>query len=135
MPDLPHGRCSAAALEAPDLHAQDEKLRDESILKLIEVGNALGRAIGNDRFEWQTARIFLTLCCHGGEMPMQEIERLTAWPQSTVSRNITKLGSFDQTGAQLLESFEDPAYRRRKLVRLTAKGRRLGDQLSAIVNS
>jgi hypothetical protein len=57
-----------------------------------------------------------------GYMPMQEIEKQTSWSQAAVSRNIAKLGigiTHDKTGPRLVEAFEDPTYRRRKIVRLT----------------
>ena len=113
-------------------------LKDAGILKLIEAGDAIGKALGSDRFEWQTAKIFLTICKHGGEIPMQQVEKLTGWGQSSVSRHMAKLGqgiTIREPGAQLVETFEDPEWRRRKIVRLTSLGRKLHDQLAAIVTT
>ena len=55
--------------------------------------------------------------------------------QSTVSRNCYKLGdrTRDGIGIGLLQSFEDPEERRRKLVRISAKGRRVYNSLTDMV--
>lgn len=56
--------------------------------------------------------------------------------QSTISRNVAYLGDWNrrkEAGHKLLEAYEDPAERRRKLVRLTAKGRRFVKSLNEII--
>lgn len=103
---------------------------------LLKFGTIASEYFGNDRFEWQTMRIFLTLLTHGGEMPQQEIEKVTGWAQSSVSRNIAMLGigvSMDKPGANLVESYEDPAWRRRKIVRLTARGKALAEKIANLI--
>lgn len=107
-------------------------MKTKGAAQVVEVGDLMAHALGNDRFEWQTMRIFLCVCMHGGEMPMQEIEKVTGWAQSSVSRNVAKLGngvSMAEKGARLVEAYEDPEYRRRKLVRLTALGKQLYSQM------
>lgn len=67
---------------------------------------------------------------------MQEIEKQTGWSQAAVSRNVAKLGigiTEGRPGSKLVEAFEDPTYRRRKIVRLTRKGRELSDELDELV--
>jgi DNA-binding MarR family transcriptional regulator len=100
-------------------------------------GQAMARVIGSRRFEWQTMQIFLTICTNGGELAQAEIERITGWAQSAVSRNVAKLGqglTIHEPGPRLVESFEDPAWRRRKIVRLTNRGKLLRDQLVQILS-
>lgn len=63
---------------------------------------------------------------------MQTIGEELDIAQSSVSRNVYKLGDINRhkkTGIGLLEAFEDPMERRRKLVRLTAKGKRVHNTL------
>lgn len=58
--------------------------------------------------------------------------------QSTISRNVAYLGDWNrrkEAGHQLVEAYEDPAERRRKLVRLTAKGKRFVKSLNEIIYS
>ena len=64
---------------------------------------------------------------HRGEIPMQELMDLTGVSQSSVSRNVEKLASGKprDPGYGLLEAFEDPYYRKRKIVRLTPRGKEL----------
>jgi DNA-binding MarR family transcriptional regulator len=62
------------------------------------------------------------------ELPMADLIDLTGVGQSSVSRNVAALSStrgVREPGYGLVEAYEDPAYRRRKLVKLTARGRAL----------
>lgn len=59
------------------------------------------------------------------EVPMAELGKLTGLAQSSVSRNVAKLAQGETPmapGFGLIEAFEDPFYRKRKLVRVTSKG-------------
>jgi DNA-binding MarR family transcriptional regulator len=72
------------------------------------------------------------------EIPMADLEKLTGVGQSSVSRNVAKLGqgtSPREPGYGLLEAYEDPEDRRRKLVRLTTRGKALIAQLESSVAS
>lgn len=112
-------------------------MKTKQIAKLLEAGGLLTKSLGNERYEWQTAKLFLVVCMNGGEMPQAEIEKQTGLTQAAISRNVARLGSgltMDDQGARLVESYEDPAYRRRKLVRLTARGREVATKLDAILN-
>lgn len=112
------------------------RMKTKQLAKMIEAGQALARVMGNDRWEWQTAHTFLFICAQGGEVPMQEIEKQLDWGQSTVSRNVAKLGdgvSPAEPGARLIKAEEDPYWRRRKLVRLTEKGKRFAEELATIL--
>lgn len=107
-------------------------MKTKQVAKLLAAGDVMTRAFGNERFEWQTARTFLALCMHGGEAPQAELEKQTGLTQAAISRNIAKLGAgltMHDQGARLVESFEDPAWRRRKIVRMTALGRGLCEKI------
>jgi DNA-binding MarR family transcriptional regulator len=114
-------------------------MKTKQMAKLIEVGKAVARTMGNERWEWQTTHTFLAVCVRGGDgVPMQEIEKALDMGQATVSRNVAKLGqglNADEPGARLLEAYEDPFWRRRKLVRLTERGRKFADQISSILEA
>ena len=56
---------------------------------------------------------------------MQELQGYARVSQASISRNCATLGDWikpGQAGYGLIESYDDPEYRRRKLVRLTPKG-------------
>lgn len=111
-------------------------MKTKQLAKLVEASKCLAKTTGNDRLELQTMQTFLIVCIAGGETSMQEIEKQLDFGQSTTSRNVSKLGngiSMDEPGPRLVEAYEDPAYRRRKLVRLTARGHKLADDLSSIL--
>jgi DNA-binding MarR family transcriptional regulator len=108
-----------------------------AIDRMLRVGSIISDAVGSNRFEWQMAEIFLQLCVHGGDLPMQQLEKITGWGQTSVSRNVSKLGRGigERPGAGLVEAFEDPHWRRRKIVRLTGKGVVLRERINAILQS
>lgn len=60
-------------------------------------------------------------------IPMADLAGLTGVGQSSVSRNVQLLGDGEprKPGHGLVRSFEDPEYRKRKLVELTARGKHL----------
>ena len=91
----------------------------------------------DSHMESQTIAVFFYVCLYSGAdgVSMQTISQKLDIAQSSVSRNCYKLGdrTRDGIGIGLLQSFEDPEERRRKLVRLTAKGRRVFNTLSGMV--
>lgn len=59
-------------------------------------------------------------------MSLSDIAKKAQIGLATASRNIAALGKINrrrEEGLQLIESFEDPMERRKKIIRLTAKGR------------
>lgn len=75
----------------------------------------------------QTVLVLLAIARRGGECTMQDVESDLGMSQATVSRQVAKLGAggFRDPGLGFLEAYEDPQWRRRKLVRMTARGARL----------
>ena len=92
----------------------------------------------DSHMESQTIAVFFYVCLYGGAdgVSMQTISQKLDIAQSSVSRNCYKLGdrTRDGIGIGLLQSFKDPEEGRRKLVRLTAKGRRVFKTLTDLVN-
>lgn len=107
------------------------------IARLASIGQLAVKYLGNDRFEWQTLAMFLSIADKSSDISMQELEVIHELTQASISRNTAKLGNgltMDDPGARLVEAFEDPAYRRRKLIRMTARGREFKEQLVALLN-
>lgn len=75
-------------------------------------------------------RIFATVASRG-QCSMQDLEKATDRPGPSISRAISALGMGhpDRPGYGFVEAFEDPYERRRKLVRLTAKGEKVAAAL------
>ena len=103
-----------------------------NLLKIIEEMRKF-----DSHMESQTIAVFFYVCLYSGAdgVSMQTISEKLDLAQSSVSRNCYKLGdrTRDGIGIGLLQSFEVPEERRRKLVRLTAKGRRVFNTLSDMV--
>ena len=84
----------------------------------------------------QSMAILLKVAKHSLPLKMAEIAEELGLSQSTVSRNVAYLGDWNrhrEKGHQLVEAYEDPSERRRKLVRLTPKGKRFVTSLANIV--
>jgi DNA-binding MarR family transcriptional regulator len=83
----------------------------------------------------QTLAVFLEVSQHPHGILQRDLEAAAGISQSSVSRNIALLSHTQRQGRpgyDLLVSFEDPAERRRKLVRLTPKGERYAGKLSCV---
>ncbi len=83
----------------------------------------------------QYALSFLTIARNEG-MSMGDLAQKLGIAQSSASRNIAALSrwhSFNKPGHDLVEAHEDPRERRRKLVRLTARGHALIAELDLIL--
>ena len=90
------------------------------------------------QLESQAIAVFFTVCLTDSAdgVSMQDIAKRLDLAQSSVSRNVFKLSSVNRhraIGIGLLESFEDPMERRRKLVKTTAKGKRVWSTLCDLV--
>ena len=104
----------------------------KSILRLIERFRMLDSEI-----QAQSMAVLLKVAKHPVPIKMAEIAEELGLSQSTVSRNVAYLGDWNRhktKGHELVEAFEDPMERRRKLVRLTAKGKRFVNELTETIN-
>ena len=107
-------------------------IRGSNLLEIIERMREF-----DSQMEIQAVAVFFCVGLHqnmtvkgrnyGEGIPMQEI---------SVSRNVYKLSFINRhraKGVDLLEAYEDPMERRRKLVRLSRKGQRVYENLSKLV--
>jgi DNA-binding MarR family transcriptional regulator len=84
----------------------------------------------------QTMSVFITIASAAEDISMQEIITATGLASSSVSRNVaalSKVHRLGKDGHNLVEAYEDPAERRRKLVRLTPTGRTFTTRLQTIM--
>ncbi len=103
--------------------------------------HALARAL--DEFRKLDAEIppqqmltFLWVCISPPGITMKELCERVGIAQSAMSRTVAQLGKYGSHGRPgygLLDSEEDPAERRRKVVRLTSKGDRVRSALKSIL--
>jgi DNA-binding MarR family transcriptional regulator len=104
----------------------------KNLLKIIEEMRKF-----DSHMESQTIAVFFYVCQYGAVdgVSMKNISKELGIAQSTVSRNCYKLSDKikEKPGIGLLQSFEDPTERRRKLVRLTPRGKRVHSTLSELV--
>ena len=100
-------------------------------IKLIELFREQQRDIHP-----QAALCFLYVAYHG-EIYQTELADILEISQASVSRNVALLSRWNryrESGPDLLENYEDQFERRRKLVRLTVKGKALAKQIIDIIN-
>lgn len=79
----------------------------------------------------QQAVTFLAIA-GASETPQTDLIEQANLSSSAVSRNVARLAqgeSLSKPGLHWVESYEDPAFRKRKLVRLTARGRTVADSV------
>lgn len=89
--------------------------------------------------EMQTQTVAVFLCVAKSPMPvrMSVIADETGLAQSSISRNVALLSQWSRhqvKGQGLLEAYEDPTERRRKLVRLTKKGEKFAKSIADMCN-
>jgi DNA-binding MarR family transcriptional regulator len=91
--------------------------------------------LGKGDVELQAFSTYLVIAGRSDSFPMQDLQDILGLSQASVSRNVALLsvGSLANPGPRLVEAFEDPEYRRRKHVRVTARGRRLMEEIREII--
>ena len=104
-----------------------------SLLKVIERFREI-----DGEMQAQAIAVLLKVAKNPLPLKMAEIAEELGLSQSTISRNVAYLGDWNrrkEAGHKLVEAYEDLAERRRKLVRLTAKGKRFVKSLNEIIYS
>jgi DNA-binding MarR family transcriptional regulator len=94
--------------------------------RMQEAIKVLQASTGNEELQAQAMLVFLFVASrHPGETSLGEVEKALSLNQTTASRNLGYLAKGNAKlpkGWQLVDTFEDPFYRRRKLCKLTKKG-------------
>jgi DNA-binding MarR family transcriptional regulator len=87
--------------------------------------------------QMQTAIVFLTVAMEG-TITMKDLGKRWDLAQSTCSRNVALLSDklkHDKPGYGLVIAKEDPVERRRKIITLTANGKRVAASLETLVRA
>lgn len=87
----------------------------------------------------QTACVFMMVANEEG-IRIKDLKERLGFSQSSAARNVALLvdrsdGEGGHLGHGLIVASEDPVERRRKILRLTAKGRRVAETIKVLMNS
>lgn len=85
--------------------------------------------------QMQTAAVFVTIALNEG-ITMKDLGQRCGLAQSTSSRNVALLSDklrHDKDGYGLVVATEDPVERRRKIIKLTPRGKRVAASLCDII--
>jgi DNA-binding MarR family transcriptional regulator len=108
----------------------------KAVPAMAEAVGAVYAAMGRGEVELNALRVLFVIASHHGKViPQGTVRDLTGLSEAAISRNLAILGegaSRKQDGPEWVESYEDPEYRRRKLVKLTPKGRQFLESLQFI---
>tara|TARA_S200002703_G_scaffold158622_2_gene169511 strand:- start:6286 stop:6636 length:351 start_codon:yes stop_codon:yes gene_type:complete len=111
--------------------AISKELKNKSLLTLQIINHF---RILDKEMASQTMAVYLAVASHGGEgVSMATVKDDLGIAQSSASRNINllcKTSRHMKPGHNLLETYEDPMERRRKLCRLSPRGKLFLEQLS-----
>lgn len=91
----------------------------------------IAKFIGTADIPMQHAQSFLLVANSRSPISMGEVMEQVGVAQSSLSRHMEILGQGrpSKPGLQLLQAYEDPEYRRRKLVQLTPRGKLLVEEI------
>jgi DNA-binding MarR family transcriptional regulator len=108
----------------------------KAIPALAETIGAVYTVMGRGEVELNALRILFVIAPYGSRpVPQATVRDMTGLSEAAVSRNLAILGpghTLRVKGPGLVETYEDPEYRRRKLVKLTARGRSFVESLQGI---
>ena len=109
----------------------------DALIALLTVFKTISPSKTNqERSEINAIIIFLYICKDDKGVLSKDLEKCLSSPQSTISRNLTKLSNpndiYNKNGRGLLKSIDDPYERRRKKWFLTDKGKALKDKINEV---
>jgi DNA-binding MarR family transcriptional regulator len=117
--------------------AQLPALNTLPLHRMQEAIRCLQHSTGNEELQAQAMLVFLFVASrHPGETSLGEIEKSLTLNQTTASRNLGYLGKGNAKlpkGWQLVDTYEDPFYRRRKLCKLTRKGFETASKIAEVL--
>ena len=87
---------------------------------------ALREHEGAPRLSTELAKVFLLVALRPN-LTMAELASALYMEQSVCSRRVAALASYGGKGHDLITTTEDPKDRRRKIIELTARGRRIAE--------
>lgn len=111
-------------------------MNSKAVNALVEILELIRKDI-DPEMPIQMVVVFLRLALKG-EASMQDLMDAAGISQASISRNVSALSKTHRRGKpghNLVIAFEDPMERRRKLVRLSTKGKKLADKVSDLVTN
>lgn len=98
---------------------------------------ALHKTMGRGEVELNALRVLFIIASYDPRpIPQLTLRELTGLSEAAVSRNLAILGrgnTMDIPGPKLIETYEDPDNRKRRLCKLTSKGRNFMELIGGIV--
>lgn len=110
--------------------------RTESLTMITEVLGLIRKKV-DPTMQVQTIFLFIHTAIFK-ETTMRELGEITGLSPASMSRNIAALSKqhrVGKAGHDLLVTSEDPAERRVKRVKLTAKGKKLADEITKVIGA
>lgn len=105
------------------------------LYKMIRALTIIQDVTGNRELTALASTVLLHIATHD-EMPIADLQGLCGCTHAAISRILAKLSQGltpDAPGAKLIEYYEDPYYRARKLVKLSPKGKEMAKKLSKVL--
>lgn len=114
------------------MNEQQQKTNSRLLTAVIETIRVLNDAAGRNDIGSPSVLVLLTVAQAGGEIPQSQLEQLVGMTGAGISRVLARLGSGSPklAGMGLLQTHEDFADRRYRIVSLTDDGKKL----MAIIN-
>lgn len=110
----------------------------KTVPAMQEIVGALHKTMGRGEVELNALRVLFIIASYDPKpVPQLTLRELTGLSEAAVSRNLAILGrgnTMDVPGPKLVETFEDPDNRKRRLCKLTSKGRNFMELIGGIVD-